>query len=90
MVSHSMDDVANLAERVIVMEHGRIAMDGTPREIFSKGEALRAMGLDVPQAVELAEALRARGIPVPEGAYLPDEVAQAVLSAVGGGQPHAG
>ena len=90
MVSHSMDDVANLAERVIVMEHGRIAMDGTPREIFSKGEALRAMGLDVPQAVELAEALRARGIPVPEGAYLPDEVAQAILSAVGGGQQNAG
>ena len=48
------------------------------------------MGLDVPQAVELAEALRARGIPVPEGAYLPDEVAQAVLSAVGGGQQNAG
>ena len=51
MVSHSMDDVAALAERVIVMNHGKVAMDGTPREIFSRGEELRAIGLDVPQAV---------------------------------------
>ena len=50
MVSHSMDDVAALAERVIVMNHGKVAMDGTPREIFSRGEELRAIGLDVPQA----------------------------------------
>ena len=43
MVSHSMDDVAALAERVIVMNHGKVAMDGTPREIFSRGEELRAI-----------------------------------------------
>lgn len=50
MVSHSMDDVASLAERVIVMNHGRVAMDGAPREVFSRGAELRAIGLDVPQA----------------------------------------
>ena len=58
MVSHSMDDVAALAERVIVMNHGKVAMDGAPREVFSRGEELRAIGLDVPQAVELAQKLR--------------------------------
>ncbi|MBR1407304.1 MAG: energy-coupling factor transporter ATPase [Clostridia bacterium] len=86
MVSHSMDDVANLAERVIVMDHGTVAMDGTPREVFSRGDRLREMGLDVPQAVELAEALRARGIPVPQGAYLPGEVARAILAFAGKGE----
>ena len=84
MVSHSMDDVANLAERVIVMEAGRVAMDGTPREVFSQGDRLRRMGLDVPEAVELAEALRARGVPVPADAYRPEEVAQAILRAAEG------
>ena len=61
MVSHSMDDVAALAERVIVMNHGKVAMDGAPREVFSRGEELRAIGLDVPQAVELAQKLREKG-----------------------------
>ena len=83
MVSHSMDDVANLAERVIVMDHGQVAMDGVPAEVFTRGAELRAMGLDVPQAVELAEALRARGIPVPEKAYRPAEVRDAILRALG-------
>ena len=89
MVSHSMDDVANLAERVVVMNHGRIVMDGAPAEVFSKGEELRAMGLDVPQAVELAERLREHGIAVPENAYRLEEVAQAILAAAGKGEAHA-
>ena len=89
MVSHSMDDVAALAERVIVMDHGSIVMDGTPREVFTRGAELRAMGLDVPQAVELAEALRARGIEVPAGAYRPQEVADAILRAAGKEAPRA-
>ena len=65
MVSHSMDDVAALAERVIVMNHGSVVMDGTPREVFAKGEELRAIGLDVPQAVELAQKLREKGFDIP-------------------------
>ncbi len=90
MVSHSMDDVAHLAERVIVMDHGKIAMDAAPREVFSRAEALRAMGLDVPQATALAEALRARGYALPEGLYRMDEVAGAILAAFGKGERHAG
>lgn len=89
MVSHSMDDVASLAGRVIVMNHGRVAMDGTPREIFARGEELRAMGLDVPQAVELAERLRARGLNIPQGVYKMEELRAAIEAAVGKGARHA-
>ena len=89
MVSHSMDDVAALAERVIVMNHGKGAMDGTPRAIFSRGEELRAIGLDVPQAVELAQKLREKGFDVPEGIYKIEEVRAAVEAIVGKGGRHA-
>lgn len=89
MVSHSMDDVAALAERVIVMNHGKVAMDGAPREVFSRGEELRAIGLDVPQAVELAQKLREKGFDVPEGIYKIEEVRTAVEAIVGKGGRHA-
>lgn len=89
MVSHSMDDVAALAERVIVMNHGSVVMDGTPREVFAKGEELRAIGLDVPQAVELAQKLRGKGFDIPEGIYQMDEVRAAVEAAIGKGGRHA-
>ena len=89
MVSHSMDDVAALAERVIVMNHGKVAMDGAPREVFSRGEELRAIGLDVPQAVELAQKLREKGFDVPEGIYKIEEVRAAVEAILGKGGRHA-
>ena len=89
MVSHSMDDVAALAERVIVMNHGSVVMDGTPREVFAKGEELRAIGLDVPQAVELAQKLREKGFDIPEGIYRMDEIRTAVEAVIGKGGRHA-
>ena len=89
MVSHSMDDVAAMAERVIVMNHGKVAMDGAPREVFSRGAELRAIGLDVPQAVELAQKLREKGFDVPEGIYKIEEVRAAVEAIVGKGGRHA-
>ena len=89
MVSHSMDDVAALAERVIVMNHGSVVMDGTPREVFAKGEELRAIGLDVPQAVELAQKLREKGFDIPEGIYRMDEIRAAVEAAIGKEGRHA-
>ena len=83
LVSHSMDDVASLAERVIVMNHGRVAMDGTPREVFSRGAELRAIGLDVPQAVLLADKLRERGFDVPQGVYRVEEIKAVIEGIVG-------
>ena len=89
MVSHSMDDVASLAERVIVMNHGEIAMDGVPRDVFSCGEELRGMGLDVPQAVQLAKKLRDRGFDIPEGVYRIEEIREAILAIAGKEASHA-
>ena len=89
MVSHSMDDVASLAERVIVMNHGEVAMDGTPRDVFSCGEELRGMGLDVPQAVQLAQKLRERGFDIPEGVYRVEEIREAILRIAGKEAAHA-
>ena len=89
MVSHSMDDVASLAERVIVMNHGRVAMDGTPREVFSRGAELRAIGLDVPQAVLLADKLRERGFDIPEGIYRIEEIKAEIEKIAAKGGRHA-
>ena len=89
MVSHSMDDVASLAERVIVMNHGEVVMDGAPRDVFSCGEELRGMGLDVPQAVQLAGKLRARGFDIPEGIYLIEEIKAEIEKIAGKGGRHA-
>ena len=89
MVSHSMDDVASLAERVIVMNHGEVAMDGAPRDVFSCGEELRGMGLDVPQAVQLAQKLRSKGFDIPEGIYRIEEIREAILKIAGKEAAHA-
>ena len=89
MVSHSMDDVASLAERVIVMNHGEVVMDGAPRDVFSCGEELRGMGLDVPQAVQLAAKLRERGYDIPEGIYRVEEIREAILAIAGKEAKHA-
>ena len=89
MVSHSMDDVASLAERVIVMNRGEVFMDGAPREVFSRGEELRGIGLDVPQAVQLAGKLRERGFAIPEGIYREEEIKAAVETLLGKGEANA-
>lgn len=66
MVSHSMEDVAANATRVMVMHEGRIVMDGEPKDVYARGEDLRAIGLDVPVVSSLADALRQRGLDVPK------------------------
>ena len=70
MISHSMEDVAELANRVIVLDHGRIALAGTPAEVFSRGEVLRELGLGVPAPLELAHSLEDAGV------FAPDELGQ--------------
>ena len=89
MVSHSMDDVASLAERVIVMNHGELVMDGAPRDVFACGEELRGMGLDVPQAVQLADKLRERGFDIPEGIYRIEEIKAEIEKIAAKGGRHA-
>lgn len=62
LVSHKMDDIARICDRILVMEKGTVVMTGTPEEIFSKGEELQGMGLDLPEAAQLIMELRKRGI----------------------------
>ncbi|MBR4457779.1 MAG: energy-coupling factor transporter ATPase [Clostridia bacterium] len=74
MVSHSMDDVARLATRVVVLAHGSLLADGTPREIFRQREMMEEAGLGVPEASRLVQALRARGLDLPDDLYTQDEL----------------
>ncbi len=65
LVSHSMEEVAEYVDRLLVMDRGRIAYDGTPAEVFSHYRELEAMGLSAPQVTYVMEGLRERGIPMP-------------------------
>ena len=79
MVSHSMDDMARLASRLIVMSGGKIVADGSPREIFSREEMMTSIGLDVPEAARLCAALRARGYDIPADLFRPEELKEQLL-----------
>lgn len=61
LVSHDMDDVAANANRVLVMNHGILAMDGSTEEVFSKADELNAMGLDIPQSIKFYSTLKKKG-----------------------------
>ena len=79
IVSHNMDDVARIAERIIVFSHGRVVMDGSAGEVFSRAEELIEIGLDVPHATALAMALKKQGLKLPEGIYTHEQLLSAVL-----------
>ena len=83
MVSHSMEDVGRMCDRLIVMNHGKIAYNDVPWKVFSHPDELRAMGLDVPQSVQLAIALRAKGFDIPEDITSVEPLARAILAAMG-------
>ena len=84
MVSHSMDDVGRLCDRLIGLEHGHVAFTGTPAEVFRHGDELRAIGLDVPECARLAAALREKGFSLPEDIYSYDDVRSALLKMLKG------
>ncbi len=69
MVSHSMDDMARVAQRIVVLNKGSVARIGTPQELFGQSELLESVGLDVPQIAALAQAMRERGVDVPRDVY---------------------
>ena len=80
LVTHSMEEIARTVERIVVMQAGRIAMEGNPRKIFtSQGEALEKMGLDVPEITRLILRLRAMGLGVPADLFTAEETARALL-----------
>lgn len=79
-VSHSMDDVAEVAHRVIVMNHGEVALTGTVKEVYAQGETLVSLGLDVPDVTRIFLALHESGVDVPTDIYTVSDGADALLS----------
>ncbi|MBO5093111.1 MAG: energy-coupling factor transporter ATPase, partial [Lachnospiraceae bacterium] len=77
LITHYMEEVIH-ADRVIVMDQGKVVMQGTPREIFSQVETLKGLRLDVPQVTMLAYELKKKGVPLPDGILTPQELADAL------------
>ncbi|MCI8853581.1 MAG: energy-coupling factor transporter ATPase [Lachnospiraceae bacterium] len=77
LITHYMEEVIH-ADQVIVMDQGRIVMQGTPRQVFSRVEELKAYRLDVPQATLLAYELRQAGLPLPEGILSREELVEEI------------
>ena len=85
MVSHSMDDVARLTDRLLVMNGSRLAMDDTPAAVFARAEELTAMGLNIPQVTRVFLELQRMGLPVPS-VYTLDQAVDALKKCRGGGR----
>ena len=87
LITHHMEEAA-LAGRIMVMNQGRLEMDGTPREVFSQGKKLQQLGLSLPPVCALAEALRKAGFELPEGICREEELVEAILAlpSPGGGE----
>ena len=79
LITHYMEEVVD-ADYVYVMEKGKIVMDGTPRDIFSRVDELKEHRLDVPQATLVADELRSAGVPIPQGILTRKELVDAIMS----------
>ncbi|MBS6510233.1 MAG: energy-coupling factor transporter ATPase [Clostridiales bacterium] len=84
MISHNMDNLAEYAGRVLVMNDGELYLNGTPKQVFAQEEKLLAAGLDLPEAAKLAGQLRARGMDVPPGIIRYDEMLGYLAEKLGG------
>lgn len=73
LITHYMEEVVD-ADRIFVMDHGRIVMEGTPKEVFSRVEELKSLRLDVPQVTILADELRKKGLNIPAGILRKEEL----------------
>ncbi len=85
LVSHSMEEVAQTVDRVVVINDGTIPLMGTPQEVFSHEKELTAMGLGVPKVTQVCEKLRDMGLPIKDGIYTLEEAASELLKLVGKG-----
>ncbi len=81
IVSHSMEDMAQYCDDVVVMAHARVLMSGSRDEVFSRADELEAVGLDIPQITKLAVLLARGGMPVPVGIYTPEAAETSLLAA---------
>ena len=79
LVSHSMEDVAKIANRVIVMNKGKIALDGTVAEVFKEIDTLENIGLAVPQVTYLIKALRDKGFNISDDIFTIEDAKNALV-----------
>ena len=79
IVSHSMEDVANIAERIIVMNHGKVALQGKPAEVFKEIDTLEEIGLGVPQVTYLVKRLREKGFNISDNIFTIEEAKKQLL-----------
>ncbi len=84
LISHSMDAVARLCDRLIVMDQGRVVADGPIRDVFSDSDRLAALGLGLPQVTQCARLLRERGVSVRPDVLTVSEARGAILDAFAG------
>ena len=87
LVSHSMDEIAQNVDRILVLKSSHILMSGTPAEIFTRAEELLSAGLDVPQITRVAMSLRDRGLPIDPAVYTVEDLERQLLALKGGGAP---
>lgn len=85
VVSHSMEEMARTADRLVVIHQGQIPFQGTPREVFAHGDELEQMGLGVPQMTRVFHRLRTLGVDVDPSVYTVEQAKSAVLTALGKG-----
>ena len=84
IVSHNMDDMASLADRIIVLSNGTVAMDGTPEQIFSDPEKIQSLSLDVPQSTRIALELKKLGVDLRQPVFTHEGLLSAILNYRGG------
>lgn len=87
LVSHSMEDVARVADRVLVMEHGRVAMLDTVERVFSRAAQLEAMGLTVPAVTKVMLLLQQQGLDIGTDVYTVQQAVDRLLPLLGGESP---
>ena len=84
MVSHSMDEVAENVDRIVVLADAGVVMSGTPHEVFSRAEELLEVGLDVPQVTQVAMELKKRGVDIDPAVYTVEDLKNALAALKGG------
>lgn len=82
LVTHSMEDAAEFADEVFVMDHGRLVMQGTPKAVFKEADSLGEIGLGIPEVTKIARSLRKKGVMVPDDIMTVEEAKDAILKLI--------
>ena len=79
LVSHNMEDMAEIADQIIVMDHGKVVLQGTPREVYGHRDLLTDIGLEAPAAMQFTKILEEKGVSLPGSVMTMDEMAETIL-----------